>query len=38
MWHVWDRRQMYIRFWLENLTERGHLEDLVVDEEDRINI
>jgi len=27
MWHVWGRRG----FWHENLNERGHLEDLVVD-------
>jgi hypothetical protein len=38
MWHVWERTQIYTWFWFENLMERGHLEDLGIDEDDRIKI
>jgi hypothetical protein len=28
---AWGRREMHIRYWWENLKERDHLADLVVD-------
>jgi hypothetical protein len=31
MWQVWGRREMRTRFWWLELTERDHLEILVVD-------
>ena len=31
MWHSWDRIQMGVGFWSENLRERENLEDLGVD-------
>jgi hypothetical protein len=31
MQHVWGRREVYTRFWVENLRERYHLEDPGVD-------
>jgi hypothetical protein len=27
MWHAWERREKYTRFWWESPKERGHLED-----------
>jgi hypothetical protein len=27
MQHIWVRREVYTRFWVENLRERDHLED-----------
>jgi hypothetical protein len=27
MWHAWERREKYTRFWWENPRERDHLED-----------
>jgi len=32
MWVVCRRREMYVRFWLENLKERDHLEDLSIEQ------
>jgi hypothetical protein len=27
MWHAWERRENYTRFWWESPKERDHLED-----------
>ena len=32
MWHVWWTREVHIGFWSGDLRERGHLEDLNIDE------
>jgi hypothetical protein len=31
MWHAWERREKYTRFWLESLKERDYSEDRGVD-------
>jgi hypothetical protein len=31
-WHISGRREMYADFWMRLLTERGHLEDINIDE------
>jgi len=31
MWHAWGRRDVHTGFWLGNLRERVHWEDLGVD-------
>jgi hypothetical protein len=31
MWHAWERREKYTRFWWESPKERDHLEDRGVD-------
>jgi hypothetical protein len=31
MWHAWERRNKYARFWWEGPKERDHLKDRVVD-------
>jgi hypothetical protein len=28
MWHTWNRREIYTKFWWETLKERDHLEDI----------
>jgi hypothetical protein len=32
MWHAWERKGKYTRFWWESQKERHHLEHLGVDE------
>jgi hypothetical protein len=32
MWHLWGRKELYKGFWWGNLKERGHLEDLAVED------
>jgi hypothetical protein len=31
MWHAWERREKYTRFWSESQKERGHLKDQSID-------
>jgi hypothetical protein len=32
IWHAWERREKFIRFWWESQKERDHSEDRNVDE------